>query len=74
MALYSDFNLSLKGSFAEATNLQDPDYRHQTCSVSLKTFGFEWLRHLPPTPLLVFSASCLPSFILPDWKLNTLEL
>lgn len=43
MALHSDFNLSLKGSFAEAASLQNPDHRHQKCSVPLKTFGLGWL-------------------------------
>lgn len=62
MAPRADFNLSLKGSFTEAADSQNPDHRHQTRSVSLKTFAFEWLRHLPPTPLLVFSAS--PSLLL----------
>lgn len=58
------FRLQLKsqGFFAEAANLHNPDHRQQACSVSLKTFGSKWLRHLPATPLLVFSTSPRPPF------------
>lgn len=63
MALYSDFSFKSRCFPCRGYKLAGPRPQTSDMFCFFENIGFEWLRHLPPTPLVVFSATASSFYI-----------